>query len=112
ALDEGWLRTGDGGRLDGPYLTLTDRRKDVIVSGGENVSSIEVEGCLHGHPEVAEAAVIGVPDPRWGETVKALVVLREGAPGGDHPAAALASARAVESAAAAGVTRDDRRALR
>ena len=65
------------GRIhDDAYLTISDRKKDVIISGGENVSSIEVEDCLYQHPEVAEVAVIGVPDDRWGETVKALVVLR------------------------------------
>src|SRR5205085_8969663 len=74
-----WLRTGDGGRMEGADLVLTDRRKDVIVSGGENISSIEVEDCLLSHPAIAEAAVIGVPDERWGETVKALVVARPGA---------------------------------
>jgi acyl-CoA synthetase (AMP-forming)/AMP-acid ligase II len=57
---------------------ISDRKKDVIISGGENVSSIEVEDCLFQHPGVAEAAVIGVPDERWGETVKALVVVRPG----------------------------------
>jgi fatty-acyl-CoA synthase len=57
---------------------ISDRKKDVIISGGENVSSVEVEDCLYQHPDVAEAAVIGVPDTRWGETVKALVVLRPG----------------------------------
>jgi acyl-CoA synthetase (AMP-forming)/AMP-acid ligase II len=64
--------------MDGPHLTIEDRKKDVIISGGENVSSIEVEGHLYQHPAVAEAAVIGVPDERWGETVKALVVARPG----------------------------------
>ncbi|HEY2330789.1 MAG TPA: AMP-binding protein [Acidimicrobiales bacterium] len=78
ALDGGWLHTGDGGHLDGPYLVISDRKKDVIISGGENVSSIEVESCLFQHPAVAECAVIGVPDQHWGETVKALVVLRPG----------------------------------
>ena len=79
ALAGGWFHTGDGGYLDDEsYLVLTDRRKDVIISGGENVSSIEVEDCLFTHPAVAEAAVIGVPDERWGETPKALVVLVEG----------------------------------
>jgi len=77
---DGWFRTGDGGSLDGPgYLTISDRKKDVIVSGGENVSSIEVENCLCRHPAVAEVAVIGVPDEKWGESVKAVVVLRAGA---------------------------------
>jgi fatty-acyl-CoA synthase len=75
ALEGGWFHTGDGGHLDGPYVVIADRKKDVIITGGENVSSIEVEDCLYQHPAVAEAAVIGVPDDTWGETVKALVVL-------------------------------------
>ena len=78
ALVDGWFHTGDGGELDGAHVVISDRKKDVIISGGENVSSIEVEDCLFQHPGVAEAAVIGVPDERWGETVKALVVLRPG----------------------------------
>jgi fatty-acyl-CoA synthase len=78
ALRDGWFHTGDGGRLDGAMLIITDRKKDVIITGGENVSSIEVEDCLYQHPAVAEAAVIGVPDEKWGETIKALVVLRPG----------------------------------
>ena len=77
ALADGWFHTGDGGYIEsGEYLVISDRKKDVIISGGENVSSIEVEDCLYQHPAVAEAAVIGVPDAKWGETVKALVVLR------------------------------------
>jgi len=79
ALGGGWFHTGDGGTIDEGYLTISDRKKDVIISGGENVSSIEVEDALHAHPAVAEVAVIGVPDERWGETVKALVVLAAGA---------------------------------
>ncbi len=79
AVVDGWFHTGDGGHLDGAYAVITDRKKDVIISGGENVSSIEVEDCLYQHPEVAEAAVIGVPHDRWGETVFACVVLRPGA---------------------------------
>jgi acyl-CoA synthetase (AMP-forming)/AMP-acid ligase II len=80
AIRDGWFYTGDGGSLDEHgYVSITDRKKDVIISGGENVSSIEVEDCLFSHPAVAEVAVIGVPDEKWGETVKALVVLAEGA---------------------------------
>jgi fatty-acyl-CoA synthase len=79
ALEGGWFHTGDGGSLDDGYLAISDRKKDVIISGGENVSSIEVEDVLHSHAAVAEVAVIGVPDERWGETVKALVVLADGA---------------------------------
>jgi acyl-CoA synthetase (AMP-forming)/AMP-acid ligase II len=79
ALEGGWFHTGDGGYLDGPYTVISDRKKDVIITGGENVSSIEVEDCLYQHPDVAEVAVIGVPDEKWGETVKALVVVRSGA---------------------------------
>jgi acyl-CoA synthetase (AMP-forming)/AMP-acid ligase II len=80
ALRRGWLHTGDVGHLDVEgYLHLTDRLTDVIVSGGENVYSAVVEQALCTHPAVAEAAVIGVPDPRWGETVHAAVVLRPGA---------------------------------
>jgi fatty-acyl-CoA synthase len=79
ALDGGWFHTGDKGHIEaGDYLVIADRKKDVIISGGENVSSLEVEDCLYQHPAVAEAAVIGVPDARWGETVKALIVLRAG----------------------------------
>lgn len=80
ALEGGWFHTGDGGTMDDEgYLTIADRRKDVIITGGENVSSIEVEDCLFSHPAVAEVAVIGVPSEKWGETIKALVVLTEGA---------------------------------
>ena len=79
ALEGGWFHTGDGGFVDSEgYYTISDRKKDVIISGGENVSSIEVEDVLFSHPDVAEVAVIGVPDEKWGETVKALVVLSDG----------------------------------
>jgi fatty-acyl-CoA synthase len=78
-LADGWFHTGDGGSIgDDGYLTISDRKKDVIITGGENVASIEVEDVLFSHPAVAEVAVIGVPDEKWGETVKALVVLAEG----------------------------------
>jgi acyl-CoA synthetase (AMP-forming)/AMP-acid ligase II len=76
AFDGDWFHTGDGGYFDGPLVTISDRKKDVIITGGENVSSIEVEDCLFQHPSVAEAAVIGVPSDKWGETIKALIVLR------------------------------------
>jgi len=79
AIVDGWFHTGDGGIIDDEtHLTISDRKKDVIISGGENVSSIEVEDRLFSHPDVAEVAVIGVPDEKWGETVKALVVLVPG----------------------------------
>ena len=76
---DGWLRTGDVGRLtpDG-YLTLTDRAKDVIKSGGEWISSVELENLLIAHDGVAEASVVGIPDERWGERPLATVVLKEG----------------------------------
>ena len=79
AIVDGWFHTGDGGTLDDEgYLTISDRKKDVIISGGENVSSIETEDALFSHPAVAEVAVIGVPDDRWGELILALVVLAPG----------------------------------
>jgi len=80
AVAGGWFHTGDGGTIDDDgYLSISDRKKDVIISGGENVASIEVEDALCSHPQVAEAAVIGVPDDKWGETVKGLVVVVPGA---------------------------------
>jgi acyl-CoA synthetase (AMP-forming)/AMP-acid ligase II len=70
-----WFHTGDGGHLDEDgYLVISDRKKDVIISGGENVSSIEVEDALMSHPGVREVAVIGIPDDKWGELVTALVL--------------------------------------
>ncbi|HSV53519.1 MAG TPA: AMP-binding protein [Burkholderiaceae bacterium] len=77
ALRGGWLRTGDGGRMDEDgYLFIVDRLKDMIISGGENVYSAEVEAALRSHPAVAQAAVIGLPDAQWGEAVHAVVVLQ------------------------------------
>ena len=77
---DGWLKTGDAGYLDDEgFLFLTDRVKDMIVSGGENVYPAEVENALASHPALAEVAVIGVPSDRWGETVKAIAVVRPGA---------------------------------
>lgn len=79
AIRDGWFHTGDGGHIDdAKYLTISDRKKDVIITGGENVSSIEVEDAIFQHPEVTEVAVIGIPDEKWGELVTALVVLAPG----------------------------------
>ncbi len=79
ALRGGWMHTGDAGRVDEEgYLFIEDRVKDMIVSGGENVYPREVENALFEHPKVADVAVIGIPDEKWGEAVKAIVVLRAG----------------------------------
>jgi acyl-CoA synthetase (AMP-forming)/AMP-acid ligase II len=79
ATQEGnWLHTGDGGYIDDEgYLVISDRKKDVIISGGDNVASIEVEDGLMSHPAVGAAAVIGVPDDKWGELVTAVVMLED-----------------------------------
>jgi fatty-acyl-CoA synthase len=80
ALSEGWLRTGDMAvRDEEGLLYIVDRKKDMIVSGGFNVFPREIEDVIASHPAVSVAAVIGVPDPKWGEAVKALVVARPGA---------------------------------
>ncbi len=89
---DGWFRTGDAGFVDeGGYVFLTDRLKDMIISGGENVYPVEVENVLAAHPSVADVSVIGVPDDRWGETVKAVVVAAPGAV--IDPAGLIAHAR-------------------
>jgi len=76
---DGWFKTGDAGYIDDEgFVFLTDRIKDMIVSGGENIYPIEIENALSGHPSVADIAVIGVPDEKWGEAVKAIIVLKEG----------------------------------
>lgn len=80
-LRGGWLRTGDVATVDPDgYLTIVDRTKDLIISGGENVSGVEIEKALAEHPAVLEAAVVGTADDRWGEVPRAFVVLRPGAP--------------------------------
>jgi acyl-CoA synthetase (AMP-forming)/AMP-acid ligase II len=77
--EDGWLRSGDVGHAgDGGFLFICDRVKDMIITGGENVYSPEVEQAVAEHPAVAEVAVIGIPDDHWGETVKAMVALRPG----------------------------------
>ncbi len=79
ALIDGWFGTGDVGTLDEMrFLTILDRKKDVIISGGENIYPAEIESFISTLFQVSEAAVIGVPDERWGETVKAVIVLKEG----------------------------------
>lgn len=79
ALKDGWLYTGDLAVVDSEgYVNIVDRKKDMIITGGENVYSVEVENILYAHPSVLEAAVFGVPDPKWGEAVIAAVVLRLG----------------------------------
>jgi fatty-acyl-CoA synthase len=76
---DGWLRTGDAGYMDKDgYLYIHDRIKDMIISGGENIYPAEVESAICDHPDVAEVAVVGVPDDRWGEAVKAIVVMKQG----------------------------------
>jgi acyl-CoA synthetase (AMP-forming)/AMP-acid ligase II len=81
---DGWFLTGDLGRRDAEgFLYVVDRKKDIVVTGGENVSSREVEDVLHMHHAVREAAVVGEPDPRWGENVCAFVALRAGAAVGE-----------------------------
>ena len=83
-LKDGWLRTGDVGRLDQDgFLTLSDRSKDVIISGGTNIYPREVEEALLTHADVREVSAIGVPDPDWGEIVVACVVLEPGAAADD-----------------------------
>ena len=78
AFRDGWFHTGDGGRMDAEgYVTIADRLKDMIISGGENVYPAEVEAALRAHPAVTDAAVIGIPDPRWGEAVHAVIVTRD-----------------------------------
>jgi acyl-CoA synthetase (AMP-forming)/AMP-acid ligase II len=83
-MRDGWFQTGDLGRRDAEgFLYIVDRKKDIVVTGGENVSSREVEDVLHMHPGVREASVIGEPDPRWGENVCAFVAVRDGATVGE-----------------------------
>jgi fatty-acyl-CoA synthase len=79
SIRDGWLYTGDLAVMDGEgYVTIVDRKKDMILTGGENVYSTEVENILYMHPAVLECAVVGIPDPKWGEAVKGIVVLKSG----------------------------------
>jgi acyl-CoA synthetase (AMP-forming)/AMP-acid ligase II len=93
AIRDGWFHTGDAAFFDAEgYLFIHDRVKDMIVSGGENIYPAEVENAIFGHPDVADVAVIGVPDEKWGEAVKAIVVAKPGA--SPDPAEIIAYARA------------------
>ncbi len=79
-LRDGYMMTGDMGTIDEHgYVNIVDRKKDIVISGGENISSIEIEGVLYDHPAVLDAAVIAVPHEKWGETPHAYIVLRSGA---------------------------------
>jgi len=79
AIRDGWFHTGDMATIDEEgYVLIVDRAKDIIISGGENISSVEVENTLFAHPAVFEVAVVAVPDEQWGEVPKALVVLKPG----------------------------------
>ena len=92
---DGWVHTGDAGYLDADgYVYIHDRVKDMIISGGENVYPAEVENAIYGHPDVADVAVIGVPDATWGEAVKAVCVPRAGPRSWTRPASSPGRASA------------------
>ena len=79
AFKGGWFHSGDLVRMDEEgYIYVVDRKKDLIISGGENIYPKELEDVLYSHPDILEAAVVGIPDPKWGETVKAYIVLKSG----------------------------------
>ncbi len=105
AMGDGWFHTGDAAVVhpDG-YVEIRDRIKDVIISGGENISSVEVEGTLLRHPAVQEAAIVGLPDERWGETPQAFVVLREGQTATEDEIIAFAREQLAHFKAPRGVT--------
>ena len=105
ALREGWLRTGDAAVVhpDG-YVEIRDRLKDVIISRGENISSVEVEGVLLRHPAVQEVAIVGLPHERWGEAPHAFVVLRQGARADESELREFARANVAHFKAPHGVT--------
>jgi fatty-acyl-CoA synthase len=105
AMGDGWFHTGDAAVVhpDG-YVEIRDRIKDVIISGGENISSVEVEGTLLRHPAIQEAAIVGLPSERWGETPQAFVVLRDGGTATEDEIIAFARERLAHFKAPRGVT--------
>jgi len=105
AMGDGWFHTGDAAVVhpDG-YVEIRDRLKDVIISGGENISSVEVEGVLLRHPAVQEVAIVGLPDEKWGETPHAFVVLRDGASATDDDLIVFARKHLAHFKAPRGVT--------
>jgi fatty-acyl-CoA synthase len=105
AMGDGWFHTGDAAVVhpDG-YIEIRDRIKDVIISGGENISSVEVEGTLLRHPAIQEAAIVGLPNERWGETPQAFVVLRDGQTATEDEIIAFARERLAHFKAPRGVT--------
>ena len=104
-MQNGRLLTGDMGTIDeNGYINIVDRKKDVIISGGENISSIEVEGVLYGHPAILEAAVIAVPHERWGETPHAYIVLRENMTSNEQEIISFCKERLAHFKAVTGIT--------
>jgi fatty-acyl-CoA synthase len=105
SLRDGWFRTGDAAVVHpDSYVEIRDRLKDVIISGGENISSVEVEGVLLGHPAVQEAAIVGLPHPRWGEAPHAFVVTKRGAAVTESELCEFTRARLAHFKAPHGVT--------
>ncbi len=105
AMGDGWFHTGDAAvRHPDGYVEIRDRIKDVIISGGENISSVEVEGALLRHPAVQEAAIVGLPHDKWGETPQAFVVLRDGQAATEEEIIAFARDRLAHFKAPRGVT--------
>ena len=109
-MRDGWMHTGDAAYRDADgFVFIYDRMKDMIVTGGENVYPAEVENAIFGHPAVADVAVIGVPDERWGEAVKAVVVLKPGARSrsGRHHRVDARTHRRLQDAEIGGLRRGD-----
>jgi fatty-acyl-CoA synthase len=105
AIRNGWLHTGDMGTVDEyGHIDIVDRKKDIIISGGENISSIEVEGALYEHPAILETAVIAIPHEKWGETPHAYVVLRENQLVSEEEIIAFSRERLAHFKAITGVT--------